>query len=69
MGAAASSRQRPERAHRGQGPDCTASSSGALGGYIGMKQEERGDFSLGLGESKASKLLFQHFIKRVEIIE
>ncbi|MFD8823076.1 DUF4157 domain-containing protein [Streptomyces sp. NPDC059605] len=41
---------------------------GSLGGYIGMKQEKKGDFSFSLGENEASQLLFQHFIKRVEIV-
>ncbi|MEU2246473.1 DUF4157 domain-containing protein [Streptomyces sp. NPDC019224] len=41
---------------------------GSLGGYIGMKQEKKGDFSLSLGNNKASQLLFQHFIKTVEIV-
>ncbi|MFJ3906421.1 DUF4157 domain-containing protein [Streptomyces sp. NPDC090025] len=39
---------------------------GSLGGYVGLKPEQHGDFSLSLGDSEATKLLFQLFVKRVE---
>ncbi|MEF9905879.1 eCIS core domain-containing protein [Streptomyces sp. P9-A2] len=41
---------------------------GVLGGHIGLKQEKKGDFSLSVGDSDASRLLFQQFLTKVEIV-
>ncbi|MFE3181125.1 DUF4157 domain-containing protein [Streptomyces violascens] len=38
---------------------------GKLEGYVGIKQEDRGDFSVSLG-TKWSRLLFQMFVERIE---
>ncbi|MFI8519347.1 DUF4157 domain-containing protein [Streptomyces sp. NPDC085481] len=39
---------------------------GNLTGYIGMKPEQHGDFSLSLGDAEATKLLFQLFVKEIQ---
>ncbi len=43
-------------------------SEGKLPGYIGLKAEQKGDFSLSLGESDATHLLFQLLIDKIRII-
>ncbi|MFF6772023.1 DUF4157 domain-containing protein [Streptomyces sp. NPDC012637] len=39
---------------------------GNLSGYVGMKPEQHGDFSLSLGDTEATKLLFQLFVKQIQ---
>ncbi|WP_232435680.1 hypothetical protein, partial [Burkholderia ubonensis] len=42
---------------------------GALGGYVGLKSEAHGPFSLSLGmDSQPSQLLFQLFVEKVEFL-
>ncbi|MDR6504118.1 hypothetical protein J2785_007313 [Burkholderia ambifaria] len=41
---------------------------GVLGGYVGIKSEDAGPFSLSLGDSEASKAIFQLFVDNVEIV-
>jgi hypothetical protein len=42
---------------------------GNLPGYIGMKNEARGDFSLSVGGNEPTKLLFQLFIESVSLVD
>ena len=42
---------------------------GNLPGYIGMKPEDKGDFSLSLGKSDPSRLTFQLFIAKVDRVD
>jgi hypothetical protein len=42
---------------------------GALAGRIGIKSEKKGPFSLSLGESGASRLLFQLLVESIRIIK
>ncbi|CAL9464891.1 hypothetical protein SUDANB145_02710 [Streptomyces sp. enrichment culture] len=54
------------RAIRGQDAYREASQGeGILGGYIGLKNEKHGDFSISLGDSDATRLLFQLLISSV----
>ncbi|MCG2584165.1 hypothetical protein [Massilia sp. TS11] len=41
---------------------------GGLGGYIGVKAEAQGDFSLGVGVNDASRLLLQLLVESVRIV-
>ncbi|MDG9721652.1 hypothetical protein [Streptomyces sp. DH41] len=43
----------------------SAGGEGGLAGYIGVKQEKKGPFSLSVGKSEATQMLFQLFVEEV----
>ncbi|WP_306209864.1 hypothetical protein [Actinoplanes sp. RD1] len=49
----------------GQPYKTSSGNEGVLPGYIGMKPEQHGDFSLSLGDNNATQLLFQLFLEGV----
>ncbi|GAA3971814.1 hypothetical protein GCM10022384_23350 [Streptomyces marokkonensis] len=51
--------------NQGRELPASAGGEGGLGGYIGVKQEKKGPFSLGVGKVEASQLLFQLFVEEV----
>jgi hypothetical protein len=63
-GAAAHLRYLAEAKNRDH-PEASAH-EGENAGYIGMKKEEKGDFSLSVGKSDITALLFQLFLESVE---
>ncbi|WP_157662060.1 hypothetical protein [Burkholderia ubonensis] len=44
-------------------------SEGNLPGYIGMKPEGRGDYSLAMGESDPTHLMFQMFVDDIRVVD
>ncbi|MFI2640699.1 DUF4157 domain-containing protein [Streptomyces sp. NPDC018610] len=45
-----------------------AAGEGILAGYVGLKQEKKGPFSLSLGDSDVTRLLFQLFVEDVTVV-
>ena len=65
-------------AHRGKGATralthsgnfpVASGNEGALSGYVGLKPEDKGDFSLGVGGTDSTRLLFQLLIESIRIV-
>lgn len=49
-------------------PKIAAGGEGGLAGYIGVKSESKGPYSMTIGKNDATPLLFQLLIEKVEII-